>query len=132
MKELLFHWYRWRLCRAMKVSKRDRYYTPKQREFAKAVQIFCSFVADHKANKSRLIYRRLRGHFYVCVWEEWKSISPALPFNKEERYLMDKLIWNYTQLEERYFLNWYKLSYSHLMQLYEENRLSHEQSEFRV
>ena len=90
----------------------------KKASYARIERSFCRIIAKYKAKR-----KKDRG----TVWEEWQSLLTYIStdtFHDEEKYLLDKLIWNYDQQGEKQFIAWYKNSQATLRRKYDKDRLS--------
>lgn len=58
------------------------------------------------------------------VWNYWKNRCVGKRImNKESQYLLELLLWNYKELGEKKFIEWYKSRKKSLKEDYENNRL---------
>ena len=90
----------------------------KKASYARIERSFCRITAKYKAKK-----KKNRG----TVWEEWQFLLAYISadtFHDEEKYLLDKLIWNYDQQGEKGFIKWYKNNRKILKQKYDKGHLS--------
>ena len=81
------------------------------------VESFCDMVGASKAyNKDNWQPSML--------WDYWiTKCKDKRIMNEESTYLVEKLLWNYYQLGEDRFLEWYKSAKKHLRESYENGTL---------
>ena len=86
-----------------------------QASYARLERTFCNTIGTFKSQKKRN---------KTTFWTRWTEISDQMPFHPEEKYVLDKLFWNYDQQGEKEFIEWYKNNRKILKQKYDKGHLS--------
>ena len=83
------------------------------------IEMLCDFVGASKA------YNRHKSNWTEKeVWSYWeKACKGKRLMHKDSEYLIEKLLWNYSELGEKEFIRWYKHIKKYLKKKYNEGTI---------
>ena len=84
-------------------EKKDDW-TPIKIPYKYVIEMFCDFVGASKA------YNQHKPEWHETeVWAYWMTACKGKRLmHRDSEYLIEKLLWNYCQMGEKDFLEWYK------------------------